>query len=58
MILRAMPAVAKLLIGPPTPDMSKVMTQTKSDTLVLQVGGWTWGSEPHPIKKYILLRSF
>jgi len=50
MILKAMPAVAKLLIGPSTPDKSKVMTQTKRDTLVLQVAGWAWGSEPHPIK--------
>jgi hypothetical protein len=24
----------------PMPDRSKVMTQTKRDTLVLQVGGW------------------
>jgi len=32
-------------------DKSKVMTQTKRDTLILQVGGWVWGSEPHPIKK-------
>jgi hypothetical protein len=24
-------------------DRSKVMTQTKIDTLVLQVGGWAWG---------------
>jgi hypothetical protein len=32
-------AVAYLLVGPPMPDTSKVMTQTKRDTLVLQVGG-------------------
>ena len=25
------------------PDRSKVMTQTKGDTLVLQVWGWVWG---------------
>ena len=31
------------------PDRSKVMTQTKRDTLFLQVGGWVWGW-PHPIK--------
>ena len=28
-----------LLVGPPMPDTSRVMTQTKRDTLVLQVGG-------------------
>jgi hypothetical protein len=42
MILRAKQAVAKLLAGSPKPDRSKVMTQTKRDTLVLQVGGWAW----------------
>ena len=26
------------------------MIQTKRDTLVLQVGGWAWGWEPHPVK--------
>jgi hypothetical protein len=31
------------LTGAPMPDRSKVMTQTKWDTLVLQVGGWAWG---------------
>jgi hypothetical protein len=36
--LRAMPAVALLLVGPPLLDRSKVMTQTKRDTLVLHVG--------------------
>jgi hypothetical protein len=35
MILRAMSAVALLLVGPPMPDRSKVMTQTKRDTRVL-----------------------
>ena len=28
-----------LLVGSPMPDRSKVMTQTKRDTLALQVGG-------------------
>jgi hypothetical protein len=34
------------------PGMLKVMTQTKRDTLVLQVGGWAWawGWQPHPVK--------
>ena len=32
-----------LPVGPPMPDRSRVMTQTKRDTLVLQVGGLAWG---------------
>jgi hypothetical protein len=49
MILRAMPAVAYLLAGLPMPDRSKMMTQTKRDTLVLQVGGWGMGlTNPYP----------
>jgi hypothetical protein len=32
-----------LLVGPPMPDRSRVMTQTKRDTMVLQVGGLAWG---------------
>jgi hypothetical protein len=39
--LRAMPAVAHLLVGSPRPDRSRGRSQTKRDTLVLQVGGWT-----------------
>jgi hypothetical protein len=31
-------------------DRSKLMTQTKRDTLVLQVGGWAWSLQPHPVK--------
>jgi hypothetical protein len=37
MIPRAMLAVAYAMVGPPMPDRSRVMTQTKRDTLVLQV---------------------
>jgi hypothetical protein len=37
MILRAVPAVAQLLVGSPMPDRSKAMIQTKRDILVLQV---------------------
>jgi hypothetical protein len=33
-----MPAVALLLVGSPLPDRSKVMTQTKRDTLVPRLG--------------------
>jgi hypothetical protein len=40
MILRSMMAVAWLLAWPSIPYRSKVMTQTKRDTLGLQVGGW------------------
>jgi len=43
-------AVAKLLVGPPMPDRPRVMTQTKRDYLVLQVGGWAWGWQPHTVK--------
>jgi hypothetical protein len=32
--------IVVILVGPPTPDRSKVMTQTKRDTDVLQVGDW------------------
>jgi hypothetical protein len=38
MILIAMLAVVLLLVGLPMPDRSKVMTPTKRNTLVLQVG--------------------
>jgi hypothetical protein len=40
MILRAMLAVALLLVGLSMTGKSKVMAQTKVDILVLQVGGW------------------
>jgi hypothetical protein len=30
-----------VLVGPPRPDRSRCRSQTKRDTLVLQVGGWT-----------------
>jgi lambda repressor-like predicted transcriptional regulator len=36
------------------PDRSKVMTQTKRDTLVLQVGVLAWGYEPHTLKNLLL----
>ena len=38
MILRAVLSVMQLLVGPPVPDRSKMMTQTKRDTLILLVG--------------------
>jgi hypothetical protein len=58
MILRPVPAAALLLVGPPMPDRSKVMTQTKKNTPVLHVGSWsmTVTTSP-PCKKNSLLRS-
>jgi hypothetical protein len=38
--------------GSPMPDRSKVMIQTKRDTLALQIGGWGWDWRPHPIKSF------
>jgi len=38
------------IVGSTMPDRSKVITQTKRDTLFLCVGGWAWGYQPHPIK--------
>jgi hypothetical protein len=32
------------------PDRSRVLIQTKRVTLVLQVRGWAWGQQPHPVK--------
>ena len=46
-----MPAVAQLLAGSRKPDRSKVIAQTKRDTLVLEVGGWAWGDDPTLEKK-------
>jgi len=39
-----------LLVGPLTPDRSRAMTRMKRDTLVLHVGGWAWGWQPHTVK--------
>ena len=50
MIPRALLAVVTLLVWYHVPDRSKVMTWTKRDTLVLQVGGWAWGWHSHPVK--------
>jgi hypothetical protein len=36
-------------------DRSRVGFQTKSDTLVLQVGGWALGLHPNPIKTYSIV---
>jgi hypothetical protein len=45
-----------LLIGPPMPDRSRVMTQTKRDTLVLQFWGFDVGlTTPHS-KKLIVTK--
>ena len=53
-----MPPVVGLLVGPPLPDRSKKSTQTKRDTLVLQVGGWVDGPAPqHPEKNTHMLKN-
>jgi hypothetical protein len=46
-IQRAMPDVAKLLVGPPLPDTSMVMTQSK------KAGGWACCWLPHIVINYI-----
>jgi hypothetical protein len=38
------------------PDRSKVMTQTKWDTLVLQVGGWSESDNPTSLKVCLLIK--
>jgi hypothetical protein len=57
MILRAMPAVALLLVGPHLPDRSKVMTQTKRETLALQVAGYAKGQPSIHIKNVFAKKS-
>jgi hypothetical protein len=39
------------------PDRSRVMTQTKRDTLVLQVRGLAWDQQPHTVKNLLLRKS-
>jgi hypothetical protein len=39
------------------PDRSRVMTQIKRDTLVLQFGGLAWGYKPHTVKNLLLRKS-
>jgi hypothetical protein len=36
------------------PERSKGRVQTKRDTLVVQVGGWAWGLQPHPVKRIVV----
>jgi hypothetical protein len=36
------------------PDKLRVITQTKRDSLVLQVGGLAWGYQPHTVKNLLL----
>ena len=45
-----------LLVGPAMADRSKVITQTKRDTPVLQVGGLGVGLTTLPIKKIIVTK--
>jgi hypothetical protein len=51
MTLTTLLVVAQLLVGPPMPDRSNLMTQTKRDIVFLQVGGWACGSQSDAIKK-------
>jgi hypothetical protein len=44
-------AVAYLLVGLPTPDRSKVMTQTKRDTIALWLGVGHGADNPTPPHK-------
>jgi hypothetical protein len=39
------------------PDRSRVMTQTKRDTLVLQVGVWRGANNPTQLKNLLLRKS-
>jgi hypothetical protein len=39
---------ADVSIRPPMPDRPKVITQTKKDTSVLQIGAWAWCCYPNP----------
>jgi hypothetical protein len=42
----------------PIPDRSKVMFQTKRDTLARHVGGWAWGWRPHPLRSFNCWETF
>jgi hypothetical protein len=53
MILRVLPAVAYILVGPSMLDGSKVMMQTKRDTLVFQVWVGHGVDNPTPQKALI-----
>jgi hypothetical protein len=35
-----------------------VMAHTKRDTVALQVEGWAWGSQPHPVKSLNCWKAF
>ena len=43
--------IKKLLAGSPKQDRSKVMAHTKTDTLILQVGGYAKGQLPFHAKQ-------
>ena len=42
-----------VLVGPLMPDRLQVITQTKRDTLVLQVGGWAWAVKFQTVEKLV-----
>jgi len=52
-----MVVVVWLLAGTPKPDRSKGRSQTKGDTLALQVVGWAQGQHPRPGKISIPLKT-
>ena len=47
---RAEPVAAYLTVGSPKPNISKGRSQTKRDTLALQVGGWSYNRQICPGK--------
>ena len=49
--------VAMLLVGPPLPNRMRVRSQTKRDTVVLQVGGWGVGPALQHSQKYPLAKN-
>jgi len=49
-------SVRMLLVEPPLPNRSRVMTQKKWDTLAFQAGGWAWGLQPHPVIENIVTK--
>ena len=44
----------EVLVASPTPDRSKVRGQTKSNLLILQVGGFAQGQQPCHLKTFML----
>jgi len=47
----------KLLAGSTKPGRLQRKVRTKSQHLVLQVGGWAWGKQPHPRKQQLVTKT-